>query len=133
MPRTGMRCSGGGSAASYAAARPGFWVRPRLATEGRAGVAAVHPGDGAGDRGDAVEPPVVEQHCPAPEHRRFGPLSALRAHTKAPHKTDFHRKALRALDRPGTARTEAERVHSGAHRVGIAALVLRASSQQLLA
>jgi hypothetical protein len=32
--------------------------------------------------------------------RRFGPLSALRAHTKAPYKTDLHRKTLRPLDRP---------------------------------
>ena len=37
--------------------------------------------------------------------RRFGPLSALCAHTKAPYNMDFNRKALRALNRPGTART----------------------------
>jgi hypothetical protein len=37
--------------------------------------------------------------------RRFWPLSALRAHTKAPHKTDLHRKTLMALNRPGAART----------------------------
>jgi hypothetical protein len=29
------------------------------------------------------------------ENRRKGRLSALRAHTKAPHKIDFHRKTLR--------------------------------------
>ena len=41
-------------------------------------------------------------------NRRFGPLSALRAHTKTPYKTDLHRKTLRnakALKRPGRART----------------------------
>jgi hypothetical protein len=32
---------------------------------------------------------------------RFGPLSALRAHAKAPSKTDLHKKTLRALERPG--------------------------------
>jgi hypothetical protein len=49
--------------------------------------------------------------------RRFGPLSALRAHTKAPYKTDFNRKTLRELHRPGTARTVA-RVHQRLrHRV----------------
>jgi hypothetical protein len=36
---------------------------------------------------------------------RFGSLSALCAHTKAPYKIDFNRKTLRALNRPGTART----------------------------
>ena len=41
------------------------------------------------------------------ENRRFGCLSALHAHTKAPHKTDLHRKTLTALNRPGTARTAA--------------------------
>jgi hypothetical protein len=29
------------------------------------------------------------------KNRRFSPLSALRAHTKAPYKMDFHRKTLR--------------------------------------
>ena len=38
-------------------------------------------------------------------NRRFWLLSALRAHTKAPYKTDFHRKMLRALNRPKAART----------------------------
>ena len=32
-------------------------------------------------------------------------LSALRAHPKAPSKMDFHRKTLRALNRPWAART----------------------------
>jgi hypothetical protein len=41
--------------------------------------------------------------------RRFRRLSALRAHTKAPYKTDLHRRTLRALNRPGTARTAARR------------------------
>jgi hypothetical protein len=34
-------------------------------------------------------------------NRCFWCLSALRAHTKAPYKTDLHRKTLRALNRPG--------------------------------
>jgi hypothetical protein len=38
-------------------------------------------------------------------NRHFGPLSTLRAHTKAPYKMDFHRKTLRALNRPEAART----------------------------
>ena len=51
-------------------------------------------------------------------NRRFRPLSALRAHTKAPYKTDLHRKTLMALNRPGTARTDGdhpapEEVHPG--------------------
>ena len=41
-------------------------------------------------------------------NRRFGRLSALRTHTKAPHKTDLHRKTLMALNRPRTAQTEAQ-------------------------
>jgi hypothetical protein len=38
-------------------------------------------------------------------NRRFWLLSALRAHTKAPYKTDLHRKTLMALKRPRAART----------------------------
>jgi hypothetical protein len=38
-------------------------------------------------------------------NRRFWLLSALCAHTKAPYKTDLHRKMLMALNRPETART----------------------------
>ena len=33
-------------------------------------------------------------------------MSALRAHAKAPYKTDVYRKTLVALNRPGTARIE---------------------------
>jgi hypothetical protein len=39
-------------------------------------------------------------------NRHFRPLSALRAHTKAPYKTDLHRETPMALNRPGTARTD---------------------------
>jgi hypothetical protein len=46
-------------------------------------------------------------------NRRFGPLSALRAHTKAPYKIDYHRKTLMALNRPKAARTLAEDVVRG--------------------
>jgi hypothetical protein len=38
-------------------------------------------------------------------NRRSGPLSALRAHTNAPHKTDLPWETLRPLNRPGQART----------------------------
>ena len=38
-------------------------------------------------------------------NRRFWPLSALRAHTKAPQKTDLLLETLRPLKRPGRART----------------------------
>jgi hypothetical protein len=37
-------------------------------------------------------------------------LSTLRVHTKAPHKNDLPRKRLRALKRPGRARTVKGRV-----------------------
>jgi hypothetical protein len=40
-------------------------------------------------------------------NRRFWRLSALRAHTKAPYKTDLLWKTPRALKRPGRARTGA--------------------------
>ena len=39
------------------------------------------------------------------ENRRFQPLSALCAHTKAPYKMDFHGETLRVLNRPKAART----------------------------
>ena len=42
--------------------------------------------------------------CPG-RNRSFGLLSALRAHTKAPYKTDLLWTALRALHRPARART----------------------------
>jgi hypothetical protein len=38
-------------------------------------------------------------------NHRFWWLSALRAYTKAPYKMDFHKKTLRALNRPWAART----------------------------
>ena len=39
-------------------------------------------------------------------NRRFGPLSALRAHTKAPYKSDSRWQTLMALNHPGRARTD---------------------------
>jgi hypothetical protein len=42
--------------------------------------------------------------CPG-RNRRFGLLSALRAHTNAPHKTNFLRETLRPRNRPWAART----------------------------
>jgi hypothetical protein len=48
-------------------------------------------------------------------NRRFWRLSALRAHTKAPYKMDFHRKTLRALNRPKAARTVADLARPVAH------------------
>ena len=38
-------------------------------------------------------------------NRRFGLLSALRSHTKAPYKIDLLWETLRVLKRPGRART----------------------------
>jgi hypothetical protein len=53
-------------------------------------------------------PGTAPRYCspslPGPE-RRFGRLSALRTHTKAPSEMDFHSETLRALNRPGAART----------------------------
>jgi hypothetical protein len=40
-------------------------------------------------------------------NRRFWCFSALRAHAKAPYKTDLHRKTLSVLNRPGRAPTVA--------------------------
>jgi hypothetical protein len=39
------------------------------------------------------------------ENRRFGPLSALRAHTKAPYKIYLHGEPLMPLKTPGAAQT----------------------------
>jgi hypothetical protein len=44
----------------------------------------------------------ADNHC-------FGLLSALRAHTKVPHKTDSLWKGLRPLNRPGWAGPDRER------------------------
>ena len=54
--------------------------------------------------------------CPTARagNRRFGPLSAVRAHTKAPYKIDFHKKTLRALNRPWAARTDGQEAHARA-------------------
>jgi hypothetical protein len=54
---------------------------------------------------DAFEPQTVVMTARAGNHR-FGLLSALRAHTKAPYKNDLLRETLRALNRPRMARTE---------------------------
>ena len=58
-----------------------------------------------------------EKVAPAPHtaragNRRFGRLSALHAHTKAPYRMDFHSKPLRALNRPKAARTVVASEHS---------------------
>jgi hypothetical protein len=45
-------------------------------------------------------------------NRRFDPLSALRAHPKAPYETDLRWETLRALKRAGRARTESRRRHA---------------------
>ena len=44
-------------------------------------------------------------NCPGAGNRRNWPLSALRARTKVPYKTDILWRTRRALDRPGRART----------------------------
>jgi hypothetical protein len=48
-------------------------------------------------------------------NRRLRLLSAPRTHTKAPYKTDLHRKTQMALNCPGTARTERVDEHRHAH------------------
>ena len=50
---------------------------------------------------------------PGPENAVFWRLSALRAHTKTPYKTDLLWETLRPLKRPGRARTVAAPVHPG--------------------
>jgi hypothetical protein len=44
-------------------------------------------------------------------NRRCWLLSTLHAHTKAPYKTNFLKKTLRPLQRPGRARTDAREGH----------------------
>jgi hypothetical protein len=66
-------------------------------------------------------------HCPGPETADFWPLSAPRAHTEAPCKTNLLWETLRSLKRPGRARRTAveravvaaglEALHVGAHGV----------------
>ncbi len=67
-------------------------------------------------------------------NRRFRSLSALRAHTKAPYKMDFHRKTLRALNRPGRARTvsdEEERAERRADHTRLPSPVIHANCKRL--
>jgi hypothetical protein len=59
-----------------------------------------------------VDPPrrragvaAAQEGLPGPEAAVFGPLSALRAHTKAPHRMDVHWNTLRTPNRPKAART----------------------------
>ena len=54
------------------------------------------------DRGVLCKPCGV---CPR-RTPTISAVSALRAHTKAPYKTNLHSKTLMALNRPGAARTE---------------------------
>ena len=64
-------------------------------------------------------PMTHSKHAVAPTsaragNRRFGLLRARRAHTKAPYKPDLLWETLRALNRPGRARTvEVGRVGDG--------------------
>jgi hypothetical protein len=75
-------------------------------TVGAAGSGA-QPGDGCAQASSAS--------CTARGgNRRFWLLRALRAHTKAPYKTDLNRKTLRALNRPREARTVESRRRGGA-------------------
>ena len=46
-------------------------------------------------------------------NRRFWLLSALRAHTKAPYKIDFHRKTRTALNRPRDGADSRHRLLAG--------------------
>jgi hypothetical protein len=61
---------------------------------------------------------LLPQHLPGPETavRRFRRLSALRAHTKTPYKISLLWKTIRALNRPGRARTETRWPSSSARK-----------------
>jgi hypothetical protein len=61
-------------------------------------------GPGLGIEPDAWQvPPLL--HTARAGNRRFCLLSALRAHAEAPYKPDLLWEMLRALNRPGRART----------------------------
>jgi hypothetical protein len=64
-------------------------------------------------------------------NRRFGLVSALRAHTKAQYKPDVLWRTRRALDRPGRARTILGH-RRARHRVGLQLLGRRDLSKQRL-
>jgi hypothetical protein len=49
---------------------------------------------------------LARAQLPAAGTRRFGRLSALRAHAKSPYEADLLWETRRALNRPGRARTE---------------------------
>ena len=64
------------------------------------------------EEGDALD---LNVHIFPPRKPPFGPLSAGRAHTNAPHKTDLLRGMRRARNRPGRARTVKGDVEAVAH------------------
>jgi hypothetical protein len=59
--------------------------------------------------GGGAEVGVQFRHCPREETRRFGRLSARRAHTNSPYNLDLLWETLWALNRCGRARTELRR------------------------
>ena len=60
----------------------------------------------SGAPGNRPARPTTASRADWPQRKhRFGPLSALRTHPKAPYKTYLLWETLRALNRPGRART----------------------------
>jgi hypothetical protein len=68
---------------------------------------------------------AISQHVTARAgNRRFWLLSAPRAHTKAPSKTDLHRKTLRVRNRPKATRTKEQPEADGDARFLLSAACL---------
>jgi hypothetical protein len=86
-------------------------LRPPLTSLAAAGCAKkARPAAAAASASPAGTP------CPTARagNRRFGPLSAVRAHTNVPYRIDFHKKTLRALNRPWAARADGQEAHARA-------------------
>ena len=79
--------------------------RPRLSAPGMPGLPCVKAEIRPASPSQYAWPSVLR--AAARPKSRFGMLSALRAHTKAPYKTDLLWKTLRALSHAGCARTGA--------------------------
>jgi hypothetical protein len=91
----------GGPQCHVASPRYRFYGEPLSGPEPRhVGVAWNHP-TGCGGRVRKTSWPSRITAPARAGNRHFWRLSALRTYTKAPCKTDLHRKTLRALNRPG--------------------------------
>jgi hypothetical protein len=102
-----VRRAEGGGVGSEGWGRGGGGEHPRAADVAVGG--AVLDAVVVGPRGGvdaAVIAPLGGRGLPGPEHSRFRLLNAPRAYTKAPRIPDLLWRALRALKRPGWARTE---------------------------